>query len=234
MGGDAAHAMRTDNDPRAATSAACETADLPRQTGNRPTYSGLLPTTLYRVDATPPPGLGGAIHVGLPALGVGLSLVDHVLTDPPLRNLHAFVGVTASPIVASRIAESIRAAGVMPYIYTLRATENFFNVDLSLNWMAGATFATDIQTTRVAQAREGTAGLAQWVAPTEIIPEEIVEAGEVMFALNGEEDFRDQNSLEAVYRPGRVLPQHETRASRQLRTWKEMRCATNCDSNIGS
>ncbi len=221
MGSESARAM-TGNDTCAEApmaSIGCDTADVPIWLDNRPIYVGILPTTLYRVDATAPLGVGGAFYEGLPAAGLGLSLVDHVLAGPPLGNSHVFVGTTASPIVAARVAESIRASGRIPYVYTVRATESYFNVDQSLGWMAENDFAPEARRTRIARAQEMTAGYAQWVTPTSIRPDDIMSAREVTLPLNRDQDFREQNPDDVVYVHRGPSQPGTTQGSRQLLTW---------------
>jgi hypothetical protein len=207
------------NDTCATASVSCDTADLPRPNTDRPRYLGTLPTVLYRVDTTPPLVPEGAFEIGLNARGDGISIISHLINGPPMGGANALVGLTASPIVASRLAEDARGAGTATFIYTVHPSENYYNVDQSLNWIGIHGIVAEADRNRLAQARTRTAGLAQWVAFAAILPEEIVEAREVTMPLNRDEDFRDQNPHEVIYKQLAHPQAVGDKASMQLLTY---------------
>ncbi len=160
-----------------------------------PTYLGHFPQLLFRVDTTPPTGEHGAFFDGIDSLGMGTSLVDHVLGSPPLGNQHAFVGTTANALVALVRARGILAAGHRVWIYTVYPNENYFNVEQSLYFIR-ANADNEADRMRAELAIAAAAGLEEWVALGPIFPSEIAEAREITDSINPDSDFGGHAVLE--------------------------------------
>ncbi len=189
--------------------------EAPHASVDRPLYVGDLPSVLYRVDSPGPPGTEPTFRDFIPG-GVGTSIVDHALTGA-FMDQHAFVSTTSSPVIATRFAEGLRAAGLPTWIYSIDADEGFYNVSQSLDWIHDHA-PNDSARYRAATAQFLMDGMDLWVTLGAITMDQVREVHEVRNPLDPSVDFRSQN-LRVITNPRREQrPEIYVRASRQLLT----------------
>lgn len=147
------------------------------------TYDGALPTVLYRVDDRPPTNqaLTGIFETGFTARGQGIDLVRHVIREG--EGLQSgYVSTTDSADVALRIAQTRfnndPSAGTQ-WIYTIRATESFHNVEQSLWTRQDRVPIGSDDYNRIGHAIQTAAYQAEWVTADPIPSSVIVRAHEV-------------------------------------------------------
>jgi len=198
--------------PATAYAAEC----LPPSCSVEPTkYTGTPPTLVYRVETRPPAEI---FSTGFVSRGDNLDLVQHVLRTPD----SGFVATTDSPEAVARIAQAlVKMDNTKPlWVYTIRASDNFYHVSESLDWIV------DHNPAHRAKAENALARYShqkEWAAVKRIPPSQIQQAVRVIPSITPERDFRLQiaphdpaNPSVAVNTSG--YSHHETRGSEQLFT----------------
>lgn len=150
-----------------------------------PRYEGPVPTVLYRADTRPPIPMGdydsGIFDTGFTALGNGMDLVRHVV------RLHdalpsGYISATESADSAQRFGQALLSLNPeIPslWIYTIRATEAFHNVEQSLLQRQDTVPIGTIEYSRLEVALQFASRQREWVTADPIAPSLIQSAHEV-------------------------------------------------------
>lgn len=150
-----------------------------------PRYEGPVPTVLYRADTRPPIPTGdyesGIFETGFTALGNGMDLVRHVV------RLHdalpsGYIAATESADGAQRFGQALLSLNPeIPslWIYTIRATEAFHNVEQSLLQRQDTVPIGTIEYSRLEVALQFASRQREWVTADPIAPSLIQSAHEV-------------------------------------------------------
>lgn len=150
-----------------------------------PRYNGTPPRVLYRVDTRPPvTNYGtGIFETGFAPIGEGLDLVRHVIREEEALP-SGYVATTDSPETALTLADGLFSHDPnltlsSVWIYVIRATDSFHNVEQSLEAMLDRTPVESADRETMELAHYFAVRQREWVTAETVPPSQIQRAHEV-------------------------------------------------------